>query len=901
MSSNLFTINQILKRFLLVTGATILFVVIVFIVLTEYFQKQKQLSYEKQLVEDEKKMFLSIAVDNIINYLNYNNASADKEMRKKLKQEVDNALRQAQQIYDTNKNSKSKAEITELIKSVLREVRYFEGRGYIYIISMDGTLILHPYQKEKEGTSLMNVHDKTGLYMIKEQVKLMKQQADGFINYPWTKPWLNDTVFHDKLSYVKRFEPLNCFFGCGEYASDHMYDTQQKALSWLRNSYDSSKWNLFINHFDGTALVINSVKYKPGVNIRFIADNNGLNIFEKELAIAQSGKADFLYYNWPDSINSYTPKVAYVAGFPGWNWMIGASMSLEKIEDIQLKTQKEFSQISIFRSIAAALSGLFVLLIILRITKRFGNNIDNNFKLFSNQLEEAVFNKHPIPHTQYFTSEFNSLHKRANELLQKHLSNIKALTESEEKFRILVDSAPLCVVGIDNEGVIKIWNKQSELFFEIERDQVINQKAPLDSIFKKEQSEEAKANMFVSNSDFQLYPMQLKSGKTAYQYWASFQLSDDLLVWIGNDVTRLKEIENELIENRNFLNSILDNIPSPVFYKDINGLYQSANKAFLELINRTEEETIGKGVYDMYNKELADIYFAKDQEVFEGHYQQYDAQYGETPETYRQYTFYKAPVRNINGEVQGLIGVMLDITERIEVEKQLKELNATKDKFFSIIAHDLINPFNSMINIGELLCLAIKEEGNEELKEMSTMLNTATKRGYDLLLNLLEWSRSQTGRIQFSPTQVNVQKEVDDVVSLLIPMAENKKIALTDEIDNTQQLHCDLNMLKTIVRNLVSNAIKFTPEEGDVTITGKFEQDFFHLIVKDTGVGMNERTRNELFKLDKSTSSKGTKGEPGTGLGMVLVSDFVARHKGHIEVKSELKKGTQIHIRIPLS
>ena len=875
--------------------------------MSEYHQYQKDFQYEKKLIEDEKKIFLKAAVKNVISYVEYAHITSERNMKLKLKTAVNNALNQAQNIYNLNKIDRSESEVKTLIKSTLRELRYFNGRGYIYIIDQTGKLQMYPFKSTLEGTNSLGISEAVGRKMINEQLKIIQNKNEAYYTYKWSKPWTNDTTVYLKTSYIKRFEPFNWIIGCGEYYDEHQIETKEEVINYLKNSYSAKDWNLFINQYDGTSIIINSNKYEAGVNIRDISDDNGLKIFEEELMIAQSDSSGFLNYNWPVDENTYVPKMAFISGFNQWQWMIGASSSLQSLNHLELQKTKSFYQFSWVRILLILLiAGPFVMIILNQLQKT-GIHIKEEINLFFKQIETAVKGNETKSSPQFKINEFTHLSNKVNQLLSNHLTNVNALKESEEKFRILVEHAPLTIIGLDNKGVVKIWNKQSESFYDLKKDKVLDKFAPIDLLFDNEMREDVKKRMFDDNPEFKLIPIKLKNGKSAFQYWASFRISDNLLIWVGNDITNLKETENKLLESRNFLDTLLESIPSPIFYKDINGMYMGGNSAFFKLINKKPEEIIGKGVYDLYPKDLADVYHQKDIEVFDGNNQQYDFVFKNDDEI-RNFTYYKAPFKNTNGIIDGLIGVMLDITDRIQIEKELtdnqqelKELNATKDKFFSIIAHDLLNPFNVMINSGEMLAESVNNKDFEGAYEMVELLNPAIKNAYTLLLNLLEWSRSQSGAIKFSPRKTAIDTEIQTSLNLIAGMAKSKDIELVKNISFNPEISIDKNMFKTIMRNLLSNAMKFTPLGGKVIVETQNVYDFLMINITDTGIGMDKKSMENLFKLDKTKTRKGTNEEPGTGLGLVLVDDFIKRHKGKISVKSEINKGTTISIWLPLT
>lgn len=258
----------------------------------------------------------------------------------------------------------------------------------------------------------------------------------------------------------------------------------------------------------------------------------------------------------------------------------------------------------------------------------------------------------------------------------------------------------------------------------------------------------------------------------------------------------------------------------------------------------------------------------------------------------------KKPVR--------MLGVVSDITERKEVEKTLKdnekrleELNLTKDKFFSIIAHDLKSPFTSIMGFSELLSEKIISKEFDEIDQYAKMIHRSSRRAMELLTNLFEWSRLQTGTIEFKPEFINIASVVNEARDLLKYAAWHKSIEIITSLPDQCSVYADKYMISSVLRNLISNALKFTYQEGKIEIKATVSENELLMTVSDNGKGIESTDLDKLFRIDASFSSPGTKGEEGTGLGLLLSRDFIAKHGGRIWVESEPGKGSRFHFTIP--
>ncbi len=233
-----------------------------------------------------------------------------------------------------------------------------------------------------------------------------------------------------------------------------------------------------------------------------------------------------------------------------------------------------------------------------------------------------------------------------------------------------------------------------------------------------------------------------------------------------------------------------------------------------------------------------------------------------------------------------------------ESEKHLRELNSTKDKFFSIIGHDLRNPLNALLGFSELMAGNSRDYSTEEVQKYSKIINEAAKNIHMLIENLLEWSRSQSGNIDFNPRQTDLVPIAEEILKIFRIQAEKKDISIESDLESDIRVFADGNLLSTILRNLISNAVKFTQKKGQVFVSAKQQPEGILISIKDTGVGMTEDQLASIFSLAHSTTA-GTAEEKGTGLGLILCKEFVDKHGGRIWAESEPGKGSRFNLILP--
>jgi len=347
---------------------------------------------------------------------------------------------------------------------------------------------------------------------------------------------------------------------------------------------------------------------------------------------------------------------------------------------------------------------------------------------------------------------------------------------------------------------------------------------------------------------------------------------------------------------------ILDNSTEAIFKSLYDGKILNFNKAFLKLFNINENSSVF----------LEDIFSEK------ADYEKFRIKMDE----YLEVSGFNFPVvvNNVNRivsinakyvddyefESRQIIGSIQDITERITAEEkiqkyniELKNLNDSKDKFFSILAHDLLSPFSVLMGYSEILYSQAEELSKKEIAEFSRYIYDMSTKSLNLLNELLDWSRLQTNRLRFNPVKLNVYAVTQEVIQLYATSAKNKEIDLKNFVPDSVEIFADNYMINTVLRNLVSNAIKFTPKSGIVSIDANRLNGEVEISVKDNGVGINEENLKNLFRIESGISTKGTNAEKGNGLGLILCKELVEKNNGSISVQSKKGEGSIFRIKLP--
>ncbi|MFP4622518.1 MAG: ATP-binding protein [Bacteroidales bacterium] len=344
---------------------------------------------------------------------------------------------------------------------------------------------------------------------------------------------------------------------------------------------------------------------------------------------------------------------------------------------------------------------------------------------------------------------------------------------------------------------------------------------------------------------------------------------------------------------------------------DENGKIIFVNRAHEKITGYREDEVVGQNIWDIAYLMLPEE--RKTQDQYEGIKRvMSDAINGRSEYSFDQPHIINAQtsqghaiqIQEVAFKIKTSQGtrfgaIIRDITRLKNQEKELRELNATKDKLFSIIAHDLRNPFNSILGFSELALKNIKNRNYDKLEKYCETVYQSARQSFDLLNNLLHWSRVQRGKMDFQPETLNMSSLLDKITGLIKANLEEKNIAFSKTVESDLAVYADRFMLGTILRNLLSNAIKFTHSQGSIDIKAYREEKQTVVSVQDTGVGMPQETADKLFNIENTFSTPGTNKEKGNGLGLILCKEFVEQHGGKIWVESEINKGSVFSFTIP--
>jgi PAS domain S-box-containing protein len=400
--------------------------------------------------------------------------------------------------------------------------------------------------------------------------------------------------------------------------------------------------------------------------------------------------------------------------------------------------------------------------------------------------------------------------------------------------------------------------------------------------------------------------------KDGHTFWVEMKLrkinieGTEWILAIGRDISRRKKLEVELIKAEEKFRHIVELSTRGMYFYEL----QEDGRLILTGANPSADQIIGIDHQDMIGRPIEEIFPDLIQTNVPSLYKmiakgekesaQFDIEYhsGQISGFYNVHVF--------QTEKNCITVNFTDITERKNIEikleeqaRELREISIMKDKFMSIIAHDLKSPFNAIIGFADLIIKHLDQLDKEELLQGVTTIHNASTHIFKLLENLLTWAQNQSGKINFSPEILNLRKQILKTISTIESVAKNKSISIKMNIDNECRIFADENMFDTVIRNLVSNAIKYSFKGTEITITATETDQQVQISIADQGVGINPERLSAIFEIDKRSNTTGTDNEQGTGFGLILCKEFINRHQGKIWVESTPGVGSIFTFSLP--
>ncbi|PLX12609.1 MAG: hypothetical protein C0597_13000 [Marinilabiliales bacterium] len=450
-------------------------IVMYFWIQREHANLKTEISNIQQNYIESQKESIKTETERAIKYINFNIQKTDVNIKTALKSRVDWAYNVAISIYNKNKASKSKNEIKKLIIDALHDIRLGNSNSYYVIGDFHGNIELLSGLPKYEGKNLYNFQDNLGNYVIRDLITVVKTEKEGFVTNYWKRTDNDTSLGSKKLFYVKLIEPLDWYVGTDEFYEDYTKSVQQEVLSWLSNYRFGDEGYIFINTYDGDALLMNGELVKEKMNAWELEDANGVKVIQEERKAVKNPNGDYIYYSWKKLTNSVVSrKISFVKGVPEWEWMVGAGLYIDDINEV-VNSKKEALKKAIYKDIlfiAIWLSILFILIYLFAfyLSKRAQKTIQSFIRFFNLASTETIH----IDESSIQFTEFKAIASSANKMISEIKESQKRNQEEEAHFEKLFEKSPEAIAFLNANGEIQKVNSTFTKLFGYKNREIIN-------------------------------------------------------------------------------------------------------------------------------------------------------------------------------------------------------------------------------------------------------------------------------------------------------------------------------------------------------------------------------------------------------------------------------------------
>lgn len=415
---------------------------------TQFATESRQL---REAFLEEQQATVRNEVEKVLDYIEYHHSRNEQVLRANLLERVNEAHAIASHLVEVEQGRRSRAEIERLVVEALRPIRFNNGRGYYFMVTMQGVEKLYPVAPQFENQNLLDLQDARGNFVISDEIALLRQQPEGFVFDHWRKPGASSEMIYPKITCIMRFEPFDWYLGTGEYRDDFEHDIQQELLERIAKIRFESEGYIFVNTFAGDALLMDGERVTTSTNILDVEDPDGIKVVRRELEVSQQPEGGYLTYTW-NRLTEPVParKISFVKRYPEWQWVVGAGLYLDEIEQViadrRLALRRNVR--SGILQILAILAGLAVF--VAAVTASFSRRTRRHFEAFTAFFNRAASESSPIDESQLRFSEFAKLARSANAMIAARNQAEEANRELQEQ---LLRARKMEALGLLTGGV----------------------------------------------------------------------------------------------------------------------------------------------------------------------------------------------------------------------------------------------------------------------------------------------------------------------------------------------------------------------------------------------------------------------------------------------------------------
>lgn len=847
-----------------------------------------------------------------------------------VKSRVLEALAIAQNISQVHQDDNDPLEIQKMIIDALRPIRFEDGKGHYFMTAFDGTELLFADRPEWEGKNLLDLQDRQGQYVVRDMIAICQQRGKGFYQYSWTKPGTKGNTFK-KISFIQRIPGTKTLLGTELYIDDFEQKIEKQLLATISKIRFNQKGYIFINTFAGNTLVANGNLYSGSQKLWEIFNKDPKrtkDLFAQEKAAALTPTGDFISYRFKKMTQQKgdSPKSSFIYGIPELQWLVGAGVYLDDVEDQISQLQDSLAILVKRKIINSILISLGILVLLLPFSRRLNRRLEKDISLFNSFFNNFGTSNAPIDRTLLELHEFDQMAKDINIMVSDRVTaqrrldqERKALLHSEEKYRNTMDST-LIGVYIIQDFKFKYVNPKMVEMFGYSADKMLKDITPFDLIVP-EQRQQIKDNLIrrVAGEIGQTTDIKClrRNGEIFYAMTLSARtIHQGKPASVGTliDISKRKEAEERLRQSEMRATALLKAIPDMVFRINKDGLTLDATIDPTLSSFQGDGDIIGKNISDVFPNPIAALIATNILNTLSSgamHTFEYQLSHASQELLYFETRMVKSGTDEVICMVRNITERKKEKQEKVRLEQQLNRGKRLESIGIMAggVAHDLNNILSGIVGYPELILHdmpatnplrgqieAIQQSGIRAAAIVDDLLTVArgaasTRALYDLNHQIMEYLASlECKRLE-----------------TLYP-----KISITCNLQAEQNtISCSQVHIKKCLMNLVSNGVEAIQGSGDVVISTHNHTlhgleaadqklppgEYIVLEVRDNGPGIAKEDQEHIFE---PFYSKKMMARSGTGLGLTVVWNTVQDHNGTILVSST-EGGTSFELYFPVS
>ena len=868
-----------------------------------------------QFLENQKN-WLKGEADKVSDYMDYMHAQTEDRLKQTIKDRVYEAIEIASNLYTKYKNSLPLASIRKMVIESLRPIRFNFKRGYYFATNLDGIEQLFADRPELEKQNLLDMIDKQGNYVIRDMIKIAKENQEGFYRYYWTMPG-KEGDYHSKIAFIKYFKPFNWFIGTGEYLEDVEEDIKKEVLARIQSIRYGKNGYIFAISYEGKILAHLNTKL-IGKNLNELLDEpDSKKIMEAVQKVIKTESCFLEYmtgYNRPEG--KVASKLSYMKSIPEWKWVIGAGEYLDEFE--MILQDKRTSLNRQIRSLIIMTVFFLIILVSIILTGAWyiGRRVNAGIKTFISFFDQAAFKSTKIDMEQLDWDEFKQLASAANHMVDERTRVEKDLKKSSENFAKSQAISHLGSWEWDLATNEMYWSDELyRLLGEDIRHKDIFFNSYIARIYPKDLGRVNKElqECLEDKKTYNIEHRIVKPDGTVRVHHTQAEVVKDetgkpgKLVGIEWDITEIKLAE----ERTALLTRAVEQADEIILITDPEGRIQYVNPAFEQISGYSQSDVIGKTPSILNSGKLPKVFF-KDLwatisagKVWRGRIinKKKDGSLFLEDATI-------SPIRNASGIISNYVAVKQDVTHEVEMEKQLQQAHKMEaiGTLAGGIAHDFNNILGAIIGYSELVLYDL--ESDSITAENIRQVLIAGHRAKDLVKQILSFSR--IGDDKKIPIQLSIV--VKEAVKLLRASLPSFLEIQQEILSATDYIMGEPTRLQQLILNLCTNAAHAMEENekggvlkiklDTILINESNSQEFvplkhgchIRLSISDNGIGIPSDLLDRIFEPYFTTKEHGK----GTGFGLALVHNIVMGHSGSIKVWSEVGKGSTFTVYFPV-